>query len=134
MIGSGEEVWSRASRELLRWQVKIASGFSVSSDAPVVPGVRVMITARWLGIHVVEPVEVIAAVDAPDRVGFAYRTLPGHPLRGEEAFILQRDGADVWLTIRSLTRPASRQPWRALYPLLIIAQRLVQRRYLRSLC
>jgi uncharacterized protein (UPF0548 family) len=39
----------------------------------------------------------------------------------------------VWLTVRSLTRPAHQQPWRALYPILRIAQRVARRRYLRAL-
>jgi uncharacterized protein (UPF0548 family) len=52
---------------------------------------------------------------------------------GEEAFIVPRNGDDVRLTIRSLTRAASRQPWRMLFPLLLVAQRIVRRRYLRAL-
>jgi uncharacterized protein (UPF0548 family) len=59
--------------------------------------------------------------------------MPGHPVSGEEAFIVHRRGDEVHLTVRSLTRPASPQPWRALYPLLLIAQRIARRRYLRSL-
>ena len=40
---------------------------------------------------------------------------------------------DIVLTVRSLTRPALQQPWRALYPLLRIAQVVARRRYLRAL-
>ncbi|MDY7558600.1 hypothetical protein RGU41_18730 [Cryobacterium sp. 10C3] len=46
---------------------------------------------------------------------------------------MHRHGDEVRLTVRSLTRPAPQQPWRALYPLLLIAQRIARRRYLRSL-
>ncbi|MBU8820992.1 DUF1990 domain-containing protein, partial [Mycolicibacterium goodii] len=46
----------------------------------------------------------------PDRCGFAYGTLHGHPVCGEEAFIVHRDRAGtVFLTLRSLTRPKYRQ-------------------------
>ncbi|WP_152361643.1 DUF1990 family protein [Microlunatus speluncae] len=133
IIGSGDDLWARATRDLLDWRVKTASGFTVDADGPVAPGARIKITARVLGITVVEPVEVVAVVDEPDRVGFAYRTLPGHPVSGEEAFILRRDDGLVRLTIRSLTRPAPQQPWRSLFPLLRFAQRVVRRRYLRAL-
>lgn len=133
VVGRGGVVWESAAREVLRWKVKTASGFAVDTDGPVSPGDRVAVTARLLGVTVVEPVEVVTVISGADRVGFAYRTLPGHPVSGEEAFIVHRDGDDVRLTIRSLTRAAPQQPWRTLYPLLLVAQRIVRRRYLRAL-
>jgi uncharacterized protein (UPF0548 family) len=76
---------------------------------------------------------VIYTIDEPNRKGFAYGTLPGHPECGEEAFIVdQTDDGSVWLTIRSFSRPATWQWW-ALYPLLRIAQEIFTRRYFRSL-
>ena len=48
-----------------------------------------------------------------DPAGFGYGTLPGHPERGEEAFVVGRDDADgVWFEVpRSAARPAgSRAP------------------------
>lgn len=132
-IGGGDEVWERASHDLLRWKVKTRSGFNVPNAQPVAPGTKLTITARAIGITVHEPVEVVSVVTTAARVGFSYRTLPGHPVTGEEAFILHREGEDVLLTIRSLTCPAPQQPWRALYPLLRIAQHVARRRYLRAL-
>lgn len=132
VIGHGD-IWERATGQVLRWGVKTASGFSVNSPDPVSPGDRVVVTAHFMGARILEPVEVITVVHQPDRVGFAYRTLPGHPVSGEEAFVVHRDGDEVRLTIRSLTGPASEQPWRALYPLLLVLQRAVRRRYLRAL-
>ena len=113
--------------------MKTRSGFNVPDAQPVTPGTKLTITARAVGITVHEPVEVVSVVTTAARVGFSYRTLPGHPVTGEEAFILHREGEDVILTIRSLTRPAPQQPWRALHPLLRIAQRVARRRYLRAL-
>ena len=133
LVGHGDAVWERATRDVLRWRVKTESGFAVDSTGPVSPGDRVIVTARVLTVTIVEPVQVVSVVDESDRVGFAYRTLPGHPVSGEEAFIVHRRGDEVRLTVRSLTSPAPQQPWRALYPLLLIAQRIVRRRYLRSL-
>ncbi|MET4542190.1 uncharacterized protein (UPF0548 family) [Arthrobacter bambusae] len=132
-MGDGDAAWERATGQVLRWGVKTASGFSVDSPGPVSLGDRVLVTAHFFGFRVLEPVEVVAVVKEPDRVGFAYRTLPGHPVSGEEAFIVHRAGDQVSLTIRSLTGPAPRQPWRLLYPVLLVLQKLVRRRYLRAL-
>ena len=133
VVGSDDAVWARVASELLLWKVKTASGFVVDSTGPASPGDLLNVTAHIFGATVVEPVEVVAVVQEPGRVGFAYRTMPGHPVSGEEAFIVHRHGDEVHLTIRSLTRAASHQPWRVLYPLLLVAQRLVRRRYLRAL-
>lgn len=133
VVGHGEADWARQCSAILRWEVKTRSGFAVSDASPVVAGARLRITARVAGITVVEPVEVVAVVHRTDRVGFSYRTLPGHPVDGEEAFVLHRSGDVVSLSIRSLTRPAAKQPWRALHPVLRLAQRVARRRYLRAL-
>jgi uncharacterized protein (UPF0548 family) len=133
VIGMGEQAWQRATRDVLLWRVKTRSGFSVSTPEPVSVGDRPTITARPFGIRIIEPAVVVAVVNESDRVGFAYRTLPGHPVSGEEAFIVTRDGDEVRLTIRSLTRAAPQQPWRILYPLLRIAQLVARGRYLRAL-
>jgi uncharacterized protein (UPF0548 family) len=133
VIGNGDQFWDRASRDVLLWRVKTRSGFTVSTTGAVAAGDRPTITARPFGIRIVEPVVVVSVVQEDDRVGFAYRTLPGHPVSGEEAFIVSREGDDVRLTIRSLTRAAPQQPWRILYPALRVAQLVARRRYLRAL-
>lgn len=132
-IGAGDLVWERSVAGVLRWRVKTASGFTVSSAASVRPGDRVDVTAHLFGVRVLEPVEVVAVVEEPERVGFSYRTLPGHPVSGEEAFVVSRHGDEVHLTVRSLTRASPQQPWRALFPVLLVVQAIVRRRYLRAL-
>ena len=126
-------MWDWARTELLRWGVKTRAGFSVAPETPVASGDRPVILAHAFGLSVREPVEVVEVVDTPDRVGFAYRTLPGHPLSGEEAFIVHRDAETVVLTIRSLTRPSRTPRWRAAYPALLVAQRVARARYLRAM-
>lgn len=133
LLGTGDAVWKRASEAIVRWEVKTASGFSVDTTAPVTPGQRLTVTAHLFGLAVKEPVEVVDVLDEPTRCGFSYRTLPGHPVDGEEAFFIHRHGEDVHLTIRSLTRASSAQPWRLIFPLLLVAQRMVRKRYLRAL-
>jgi len=99
----------------------------------VAVGNRYWIVARIGPLRVREPVEVVAVVDEADRKGFAYRTLAGHPIRGEEAFVVsRREDGSVWVTVRSLTQPAT--GWRrGLYPLARVAQVFYRRRYLRAL-
>lgn len=133
LVGRGDEVWQRAARDVLRWAVKTRSGFAVPASAPVAVGERTLVTAGALGVVVREPVEVVAVVETADRVGFAYATLPGHPVDGEECFVVRRDGDEVILEIRSLTAPASSGAWRAAFPLLLVAQRIARHRYLRAL-
>ncbi|MFI5731236.1 DUF1990 family protein [Kribbella sp. NPDC051587] len=133
LVGYGSGVWEFAAREVLRWGVKTRSGFSVADDRPVAVGNRYWIVAHLGPFRIHEPVEVVAVVNEPDRVGFAYSTLVGHPISGEEAFVVERRTDDsVWLTIRSLSRPAAGR-WRAAYPLARLAQPLYRQRYLRAL-
>lgn len=132
-IGTGDGTWERASRDLLRWEIKTRSGFRVDDARTVVAGRTLTVTATVAGVTVREPVQVVTVVETPTRVGFSYRTLPGHPVTGEEAFILHREGDAVFLTIRSLTAPATTQPWRVLFPALRLAQRVARRRYMRAL-
>jgi uncharacterized protein (UPF0548 family) len=80
-----------------------------------------------------ETVRVIRVVDEPRRRGFAYGTLPEHPLRGEEAFLVEwRDDDTVELVIRSFSRPSNLLGWIA-YQVLLAAQLFFVRRYLRVL-
>lgn len=132
LIGRGDDAWRQASSDVLRWAVKTRSGFRVE-EPTVVRGHTLIITATVLGITVREPVEVVEVVEASDRVGFSYRTLPGHPVSGEEAFIVHRDGDRVLLTLRSLTAPAPSGFWRWVHPLLRLAQHIARRRYRRAL-
>lgn len=132
-IGGGDAFWRSATIEVLRWGVKTRSGFTVDPDHRVSPGDRPVIYAHPLGFSIREPIEVVDVVDGDSRVGFAYRTLPGHPVSGEEAFIIERVGDTVTLTIRSLTRASETWQWRVVYPLLLAAQAIVRRRYLRAL-
>jgi uncharacterized protein (UPF0548 family) len=79
------------------------------------------------------PARVVYVVDEPGRRGFAYGTLPGHPERGEEAFVVERmaDGS-VWLVIRAFSRPAGPLIWLG-YPIARLLQSVYTARYRRAL-
>ena len=117
-LGAGPDRWSFAAEVILRWGVKTRSGFTVEApsgeetDELVEVGDRRWLVAHLGPLKVREPIEVVTVIDEPDRKGFAYGTLTGHPLSGEEAFVLDRTPDEsVWLTVRSITQPQS-SPWR----------------------
>jgi uncharacterized protein (UPF0548 family) len=139
-LGDGPLAWAAASSAVLRWGVKLRSGFTVERDVAsadgsesVIAGDRFWLVAQLGPFQVKEPVQVVTVVDEEDRKGFAYGTLTGHPVSGEESFLVSRraDGS-VWLRTRSLTRPSAGF-WRVVYPFLLLAQRVYRRRYLRAL-
>jgi uncharacterized protein (UPF0548 family) len=133
-LGTGEAVFERAAAALLGWRMHLGAGLAVTASRPSAEvGAVVVTTLGWRPLGVRAPCRVVYTVDEPGRRGFAYGTLPGHPERGEEAFLVELgpDGA-VRLTIRAFSRPAS---WlaRAGGPLGRAAQRLVTARYVRAL-
>lgn len=99
----------------------------------VVPGVTATLVIPFGPISIRSSCRVVYVIDERDRKGFAYGTLPGHPVSGEEAFIVERtDDGSIWLTIRNFSRPSSWYWWAA-YPVVRIAQAVYKRRYFRAL-
>lgn len=79
------------------------------------------------------PVRVVFVVDEPSRRGAAFGTLPGHPLAGEELFLVERaDDDSVWLTVRIFSKPSG-GAWKLVRPALRLVQAVFVRRYLREL-
>jgi uncharacterized protein (UPF0548 family) len=135
-IGAGDAAWERACADVMQWAVKTRSGFQVR-DADgvaerVVKGANVWLVASAGPFSVREPVRVIDVVRTDDRCGYAYGTLEGHPISGEEAFIVHRSDGKVFLTIRSLTRPGLGR-WRFAFPVVRVFQHWYRRRYLAAL-
>ena len=79
------------------------------------------------------PCRVVYVVDEPDRRGFAYGTLPGHPESGEELFAVRHDPADdaVYAEVVAFSRHAT---WwsRAAGPVTSLIQRIVTARYVEA--
>lgn len=79
------------------------------------------------------PCRVVYVVDDPDRRGFAYGTLPGHPESGEESFVLRRlESGSLEPTVSAFSRPASKLV-KLGGPLARRTQDIITRRYLRAL-
>lgn len=66
------------------------------------------------------------------QTGFAYGTLPGHPERGEEAFVVERAGIAATFSIVAFSRPAALAA-RLGGPIARGVQRRVTRAYLDAL-
>ena len=90
------------------------------------------VTFRFFGQKI--PCRVVDVVDEPDRRGFAYGTLPGHPETGEERFAVERDPAtgEVTVIVTAFSNPAL---WRTKLagPLGRLLQRTMTQRYLNAL-
>jgi uncharacterized protein (UPF0548 family) len=110
-----------------------ASSYGPSGTELLAPGDSAWLVVPVGPFAIRAPVRVIYIVDEPDRRGFAYGTIAGHPEDGEERFIVERKGdGSVWLTVASFSRPSSKFWW-MLYPVLRLQQALYTGRYLRSL-
>lgn len=108
LLGTGRASFDRVARTLLSWDMHRRAGLGVTaSAASATTGTTVVLTVGWRRLRVTAPCRVVYTVDQPDRRGFAYGTLTGHPERGEEAFVLELTSADeVWIDIRAFSRPA----------------------------
>ncbi|MFF7292773.1 DUF1990 family protein [Microbacterium sp. NPDC008134] len=103
------------------WEFKRRAGFDGPTAAPVA-GNEGTLAKRVLGIRFTEPIRVVWA----DERGFGYETRPGHPIYGEESFVLD-DGV---FTARSISRPST-VVWWLLSPALRLMQRRTHARYTR---
>ena len=113
-LGDGPETYRRVAQGILAWELQKRSGLRVrtTSDA-VVPGARVVSGFGVGPFRINAPCEVVwvrrpVPGGGPQSAGFGYGTLPGHPVRGEEAFEVVIDAAGrVFLKITAFSRPSN---------------------------
>jgi uncharacterized protein (UPF0548 family) len=123
-------VFDAAAAYVLGFGMQRGAGFTVSStSARAGEGVELTVRA-WFGpVRMVAPTRVVYVVDESDRQGFAYGTLPGHPERGEELFLVERAGGQTWAEIRAFSWPG-RWYVRLGGPVVRRIQRRATRRYI----
>lgn len=130
-IGAGRRRFEQAADAVMHYGMQRGSGLAVQASTEVAAVDTVMVV-RLFGV-LRAPCRVVYVVDEPDRRGFGYGTLPGHPESGEELFSVRYDPADdaVYAEVRAFSRPAT---WWAKLgaPVASLAQRIVTRRYLRA--
>jgi uncharacterized protein (UPF0548 family) len=109
VVGSGRAAFDRAAAAVFAWSAQRGAGLRVQASGPASSvGTVVLMTAglRRLGLDI--PCRVVWVVDEPDRRGFGYGTLPGHPASGEESFLVSvRPGGDVVYELRAFSRLAT---------------------------
>ncbi|MBV9024341.1 MAG: DUF1990 domain-containing protein [Streptomycetaceae bacterium] len=108
LLGHGWNVFRAAGDAVISFQMHRAVGVKIRADADrALPGVKVDVAVVFGPVRIPAPCEVVWSVEEPDRVGFAYGTLRGHPECGEESFIVElNEDGDVWLTVTAFSRPA----------------------------
>jgi uncharacterized protein (UPF0548 family) len=133
-VGSGRSAFEQAVEGLFGWRMHREAGLAVTSTAErAATGVIVILRAGWGPLHLTIPCRVVYTVEANDRRGFAYGTLPGHPEQGEEAFMIKiADAGDVRMRIRAFSRPASLLA-RSGGPLARLVQEYVTDRYVNAI-
>ena len=131
-LGDTQRTFDTACSALRAWTPQRSLGATVAPDG-VTPSLGAVVLLG-LGIgpaRLVVPNRVIAVVDEPDRYGYAYVSLPGHPACGEELFLVERhDDGEVVLTIRTDSRPA--HPLRHLGFAIRTTQYFAMRRYISA--
>lgn len=138
-VGTGHAAYLRLAHGILSWDMHRGAKLSVPVGQPraavgvdVVPafGVgRLRLPAPCRVVWVEEPTDDDGA---GQRAGFGYGTLPGHPEKGEEAFmaVLDPDGS-VYFEVFAFSRHAN---WFFTLgaPVARFCQELVTRRYLTA--
>jgi uncharacterized protein (UPF0548 family) len=120
-----------AAEAIMTWQMQERSDVRRVSG-PTRATVGADVTFRFLGQKI--PCRVVDVVDEPDRRGFAYGTLPGHPEKGEERFTVERDPAtgEVTVMVTAFSNPALLRTKLA-GPFNRLVQSTMTRRYLKAL-
>ncbi|MER5867567.1 DUF1990 domain-containing protein [Kitasatospora sp. NPDC002040] len=134
-VGHGPAVLERAGACVLGWGTQLGSGFALyPPPGRVTAGDTVLLRLGLPGLRLprlVIPCRVVWTVEQPDRTGFAYGTLPGHPECGEESFVVSADAnGDVWFEVTAFSRFGA---WYARLgrPVAALLQHLAIERYLR---
>lgn len=100
------DAFDDARLALFSWAPQRAAGITVTpAGVAPEPGTTVLLGFGAGPLRITAPCRVVWRVDGPDRAGFAYGTLPGHPERGEEAFVLDRTAAGTWFPVSAFSRP-----------------------------
>jgi len=121
LLGQGEHVFDKACKAIASWQMfppKITTVcWHEGQSEPPRDGlpVAVLYRAAPIGLWMLMAARVISLIgetdqrnrSAGDRFGFAYGTLPDHPERGEERFLVEWNQTDdrVWYEVLAVSQP-----------------------------
>lgn len=133
-LGAGRAGFEAAAETLLTWGMHEGAGLTAAvSDRRVVVGAVAELRLGPGPLALRIPVRVLEVVEEEHRRGFVYGTLPGHPERGEESFLVELiPGGAVVFDLVAFSRGAR---WFTTLgaPLSHVGQHLVAQRYVRAL-
>ncbi|MEE6169475.1 MULTISPECIES: DUF1990 family protein [unclassified Mycolicibacterium] len=128
-LGEGRSCFENAAERLMHWGVQRGAGLRIQTSSELAEE-GALLTIRLGPVPAYG--RVVYTVDEPDRRGFAYGTLRGHPESGEELFAVRYDEGRVYVDVVAFSRPATWWSKLAAIPA-AVAQRLVTNRYLKAL-
>lgn len=134
-IGSGKATFEAAANAILDWAMHRGVGIRVESSTPTAQDGTVFFGRLGLGpASFIVPCRVVYTIDEPNRRGFAYGTLAGHPECGEELFAVEYRPEDesVHVTIAAFSRPG-RWFTRISRPVSHTVQRFMTEQYFRAI-
>lgn len=128
-------MFDKAGSQLLAYEMQRGTGIFVQASTPnAEPGTELSVRLGFGPFGITAPCRVVYVLDEPNRRGFAYGTLPGHPESGEELFAVEYDPADdsVHGMVAAFSRPGT---WytRVGGPVVRIIQRWFAARYIATL-
>jgi uncharacterized protein (UPF0548 family) len=107
--------------------------FAADGTPYVASGSTARLRGRVGSFHMDERIRIVFLLEEPTVVAFAYGTVGGNRVSGEELFRVEhRDDDSVWFSVRSFTRPVS-LAYRLLPPLLKMRRKAFTTAYLRAL-
>jgi uncharacterized protein (UPF0548 family) len=69
-------------------------------------GATILVVISLGPAQMVAPCRIVRVIDEFDKFGFAFGSLPGHPERGEEAFVVERRTNGTFFSIIAFSRSA----------------------------
>lgn len=109
-LGEGEAVFQSAKSAIHNWkQFKLGWVDAWTPEETLRPGQMVGVLGRAVGFWWLNSSRIIYVINETKpgaRFGFAYGTLPGHVMCGEERFLVEWDHADnsVWYDVLAFSK------------------------------
>jgi uncharacterized protein (UPF0548 family) len=131
-LSGGRERFESLAEALMTWRLHAAAGLELQVSTGRAEADAVLVATLRLGpVPIRTRCRVVYVIAEPERIGFAYGTLPGHPERGEERFVVRRDGDRVSFELTAFAVNASPVA-RLGGPVSRAVQRRVNSRYLAA--
>lgn len=106
VVGRGEGDFAGVRAAVMSYGMQRGAGMRVRASTETAQVETVLLITAWFLGPIMIPCRVVYVIDEPDRAGFAYGTLPGHPESGEELFGVElRPDGSVVAVVSAFSRP-----------------------------